>query len=161
MDINRKAPVKADAETLIAAPLSLVWTILTDLESWVEWNPGVTGMDLRGPTTRGTEFHWKAGSNSISSTIEEVRDRERIVWSGRTFGIRAVHSWTLEDWGYGVLVRTEESFQGLLATIFARPLRKKLDDSLSTSLAALSEECRRRVGDDEVAGHVLRAATGS
>jgi hypothetical protein len=42
MDINRNAPAVASAETLIQAPLDVVWAVLSTLTDWSTWNPDVT-----------------------------------------------------------------------------------------------------------------------
>jgi len=144
MEANEKAPVSAGADRLIFAPRGLVWGVLTDLNRWVEWNPDVTSMEVFGPLSPGTRFKWKAGGASIVSTVQEVEEEERIVWTGRTMGIRAIHTWRLDQEEKGVRVRTEESFDGLVARLLAGPLRKMLVKSLSAGLDALAEECERR-----------------
>lgn len=146
MKVNEAAPVLAAAQRGISASPELVWSVLTDLEHWVDWNPDVTEMQVGGPVSPGTEFRWKAGGATIISTIQEMEEKRRIVWTGRTLGIRAVHAWTLEADGTGVAVRTEESFEGMVARVLARPLRKMLHKSLTAGLDALAAECETRSG---------------
>lgn len=147
METNQTAPVKAEAERMIHAPLDLVWSVQTDFEGWVEWNPDVSAMAMRGPVAPGTEFRWKAGGASIVSTIQEVEPGKKIVWTGRTMGIRAIHMWTFHEEREGVRVRTAESFEGLVARVLARPLKKMLARSLGGGLEALAAECHRRAGN--------------
>lgn len=149
MDVNQQAPVRADAERSIAAPADLVWSVLTDLDGWVRWNPDVTRMEWSGGLEPGAEFRWKAGGMSIVSRIREVVPSRRIVWTGRTMGIRAVHVWIIEPKEDGVLVRTEESFEGLVATLLAVPLRRMLPRSLAAGLDALADECEGRLSAAE------------
>jgi hypothetical protein len=146
MEINRQAPACAAAQTYIEAPVALVWSIQTDLEGWPDWNPDVGSMDLRGPISPGTEFRWKAGGLPIVSKFEEVDRPQRIVWTGRTLGIRAIHVWRFEERASGVAVQTEESFDGPVARLFARTMRRTLATSLEKWLAALKAECERRSG---------------
>lgn len=146
MDINRSAPATASAETLVRAPCSLVWEVLAGIEDWPRWNPDVTRAELRGPFASGTAFRWKAGGLPITSTLEEVVPERRLVWTGRTMSIRAVHVWTFEDHEEGTLVRTEESFEGLIVRLLAGPMQRMLASSLEKGLAALKAECERRVG---------------
>lgn len=148
MKVNSKAPVVEMAEITIPVPRDLAWSVLTDLTRWVDWNPDVTKMEVKGPVAPGTRFNWKAGGAPIKSTIQEVDSTERIVWTGRTMGIRAIHAWTLRDAGSATQVVTEESFEGLLASLLARPLRKMLAQSLSAGLGALASECQRRVSQE-------------
>ena len=145
MDVNRDAPAVASAEAFIDAPLSVVWSVQSDLRAWPAWNPDVASLDIDGPLAPGTEFKWKSGGAPIRSTIQEVEPERRIAWTGRApLGIRAVHIWTFTPEGEGTRVRTEESFEGLLARLFAGPMRKILDGALGKGLAALRAEAERR-----------------
>lgn len=56
MDINRNAPATAATESLIHAPLDLVWSVLTDIAGWSRWNPDVAHARLQGPLASGNEF---------------------------------------------------------------------------------------------------------
>jgi len=143
MDINRKAPANASAEALIRAPLDVVWSVQTNLTEWSLWNPDVEYVDMDGPLAPGTEFRWKAGGAAISSELQEVEAKRRIVWTGKILGIRAVHVWMFEEQADGTLVRTEESFDGLLARLFAKSMRRMLAASLIKGLEALKTECER------------------
>ena len=143
MDINRKAPAIASAEALVRAPLDVVWAVQTEFTEWSRWNPDVEYVDMEGQLVPGTEFRWKAGGAAITSELQEVEPKRRIVWTGRILGIRAVHVWTFEERADGILVRTEESFEGLLARLFAKSLRRMLASSLAKGLEALKTECER------------------
>lgn len=56
MKINLDTPVVSTAETLISAPIEVVWKKLTDINNWSRWNPDVKNVDLRGPIVPGTKF---------------------------------------------------------------------------------------------------------
>lgn len=144
MDINRNAPAIALAEAFILAPLDLVWSVHTNIGEWSRWNPEVQYVDIRGPLAPGTEFRWKSGGASIVSTLQELEPKRRVAWTGRTLGIRAAHVWTFTAQEGGVLVRTEESFDGLVVRLFAAPMRRMLASSLEKGLGALRTECERR-----------------
>jgi hypothetical protein len=146
MEINHQAPAVATAEVLILAPLDVVWSVQTKIDEWSRWNPDVSKVNLRGPLSAGTEFHWKAGGASIDSILQEVEPKQRIAWTGRTLGIRASHVWTFQQTDKGVLVRTEESFEGILVRLLAGPMRRMLRSSLEKGVQALKTECERRIG---------------
>lgn len=146
MDINRKAPAIASAEALIRVPLDVVWSVQTNFTEWSRWNPDVEYVeyvDMESPLAPGTEFRWKAAGAAIISELQEVEPKRRIVWTGKILGIRAVHVWTFEEQAEGVLVRTEESFEGLLARLFTKSMRRMLASSLAKGLEALKTECER------------------
>lgn len=144
MDINPSAPATASAEALIHAPVDLVWSILTGFAAWPQWNPAVTRMQVNEPVKPGTTFRWTAGGAPIVSTIQEVVPEQRLVWTGRMLGVRAVHVWTFEPQPGGVRVRTAESFEGLIVRLLAGPMQRLLAASLEQGLAALKAEAERR-----------------
>jgi hypothetical protein len=146
VDIDRRAPVVASSETKVNARRALVWSVQADIKRWPEWNRAVTRIDYDGPLAPGARFRWKTSGLTIVSTIEEVAEQRRLVWSGRAIwlGIDAVHRWTFDDAPGGTRVRTEESFAGFLVTLFRPMMRRMLASSLDAWLAALKAECERR-----------------
>ncbi|MEX2401193.1 MAG: SRPBCC family protein [Rhodothermales bacterium] len=145
MDIHRDAPVVATYEAFIDAPRSVVWTVQSELDAWPAWNPDVSSLHLSGPLAPGTEFRWKSGGLPIRSVLREVEPERRIGWTGRApLGIRAVHTWSFASKDGGTLVRTEESFEGLIARVLSGPMQRMLEDALQKGVAALKVEAERR-----------------
>lgn len=141
IDIDRNAPVWESAEIHISAPLEIVWAVLTDFANWPKWNKSVTRMRLNGPVAPRTEFQWKGGGANIVSTIQDVSPKTRILWTGRTFGIKAIHVWSFRPESDGVVVKTEESFAGVLQRILKSQMRRLLKKSLEEGLSDLRREC--------------------
>jgi uncharacterized protein YndB with AHSA1/START domain len=144
MTVNKKAPVIADSETVIAAQPDDVWEILTDFESWPTWNPDVKWMSIEGEPLPGTDFRWKAGPATIKSRIQEVERPRVIAWTGKTLGISAAHVYLLNAHDGETAVRTEESYDGVLARLFRGRMQKMLKGSLDAGLQHLKEEAERR-----------------
>jgi len=142
---NEVAPVLAECEAEIKAPIQIVWQVLTDLEKWPEWNESVQEMHLQGEVAIGTEFRWKTGGMRIRSRIEEITSPVSIVWSGRTMGIRAIHVWALTGTNESTSVWTGECFYGIVASLLASPLRKSLAKALQQGMAALKKDAEKRV----------------
>ena len=137
--INRDAPVVASDEILIRAPIQVVWDIQTDVAAWPSWQPDVDGAQADAPLAAGSVFHRRRGGLDITSTVEEIEPPHRIVWGGAAGGIVAVHAWTLEETEDGVLVRTEESWEG--EPVGARP--EAMQRALEASLRDWLENLRR------------------
>lgn len=137
------APVVSFAELEIDATVETVWTLLTTIEQWPSWNPDVESVALDGPLREGAVFRWKAGPGTISSTILRLARPRFIAWSGKTLGIRAIHVWHLDPRNGKTLLRTEESYEGLVAGILRRPLQKKLDKALTEGLDHLKVEAEK------------------
>jgi len=147
IEASPNAPAFAREEATISATVQEVWAVLSDLEKWPEWNGSVSAMEVFGPLLPNTEFHWVAGGMRIKSRIEEVEAPNRIAWSGRTMGIKAVHVWELSPAGDLTKVRTEESFQGLIVRLFAKRMNSELVKALRQGVEALKIEAEKRHGE--------------
>ena len=143
-EINTSAPVVGSSEIEIAAAPEVAWDVLTDIDRWPSWNPAVKSVSLDGAIGEGSTFRWKAGPGTIKSTIRDVEKPWRIAWTGTSFGIKAIHVHTLEPRDGRTLVRTEESYDGVVARLFHGRLQKTLDNALQTELHHLKAEAERR-----------------
>jgi uncharacterized protein YndB with AHSA1/START domain len=142
--IDREAPVVGSLEIVIEARADTVWEVLTAIDDWPTWNPDVKEASLQGSLSPGTQFKWKAGPATITSTLKHVERPRLIAWTGRTFGVNALHVWRLEPKDGATHVRTEETFDGLVARLFRGRLQKQLDDGLESGLRHLKAEAERR-----------------
>jgi hypothetical protein len=61
-------------------------------------------------------------------------------WTGRAFGTRAAHAWTLTPRAGGVLVETEESLEGWLPRLLRGMMRRTLEESINVWLASLERK---------------------
>ncbi|WP_433177763.1 SRPBCC family protein [Actinoallomurus sp. CA-150999] len=142
--IDTTAPVISRHETLVDAPLRTVWELQTGIGDWPTWNPDIESVTVDGPLEAGLTFDWRTHGLDIHSTVQEVDAPHRIVWGGPSGGITGVHVWTFTERPDGVLVHTEESWDG-------EPIRANVDAmqaALDASLVAWL-------------GHLRTAATGS
>jgi uncharacterized protein YndB with AHSA1/START domain len=142
--INKHAPVVGWSEIEIAAAPEVAWNVLTAIGRWPSWNPAVKSITFEEGIDEGSEFRWTAGPGSITSTIRDVDPPRRIVWTGSSFGIKAIHVHTFEPRAGGTLVRTEESYDGLVARLFRRRLQRTLDTTLDEELRHLKTEAEGR-----------------
>jgi uncharacterized protein YndB with AHSA1/START domain len=142
-EINEQAPVVGRSEIEIAAPPEIVWNVLTTIDRWPSWNPAVKFASLEGVVEAGSKFRWKSGPATIRSTITDVEGPWRIAWAGTSFGLKATHVHTFEQRDGKTLVRTEESFDGLLARLFRGRLQKTMDGALRDGLRHLKVEVER------------------
>jgi hypothetical protein len=99
---------------------------------------------MHGGLSKGSVFRWKAGPGTITSTLEHVEAPRRVAWSGKAFGLNAMHVYALEGRNGTTLVRTEESYDGLVARLFRARLQKTLDGVLESGLRHLKAEAERR-----------------
>ena len=135
--VNRSAPVKAKGEIVIAAPVSVVWTVLTGIEAWPGWQEGVTEATLSGPLREGAAFRWKAGGVAFHSTVHTMVEHRMFGWTGRTLGAFAIHNWWFTGSDGGTTVTVEETLQGFLPTLLRGWFQRTLDAGIRTSLDEL------------------------
>ena len=144
MDINRNAPATAEGELRIAADPQTVFAVISGIDQWPAWNPDIKSVTLQGPVKPGTVFRWKSGPSSLTSTVQVVDPPREIAWTGTTMGIKAVHVFRFQASDGGTLARSEESWEGLLASVLKGYSRKTLDKGIRSVLAHLKTEAERR-----------------
>jgi uncharacterized protein YndB with AHSA1/START domain len=144
MEINRDAPATAEGELQIDADPQTVFSVISAIDQWPSWNPDVRSVTLQGPVQPGAVFRWKSGPSSLTSTLQVVDPPHEIAWTGTTMGIKAVHVFHFQANDRGTLARSEESWEGLLASLLRRYSRKTLDKGIRSVLAHLKTEAERR-----------------
>lgn len=101
-------------------------------------------MSVEGPVQAGTVFRWKAGPSTLISTLQVVDPPAEIAWTGTTMGIKAVHVFRFRASDDGTLARSEESWEGLLASLLKGYSRRTLDKGIRSVLGHLKTEAERR-----------------
>jgi hypothetical protein len=144
MEINASAPAVARGEIEIAAPPEIVWSALTDIANWPSWNPDVKAASVDGLLAAGTQFRWKAGPGTITSTLQSVEPPHRIEWTGVTFGIKAIHVHRLEQRDGKTIVTSAESWDGLPVRLLRRSMAKSLQKAIDAGLSHLKTEAERQ-----------------
>jgi uncharacterized protein YndB with AHSA1/START domain len=145
MQINERAPAVASEEIEVAAPPEIVWNVISEIDAWPQWNPAITQSSLDGALAPGSTFRWKAGPGTITSTLRQVDPPHVLAWTGKTFGINAIHVYRLEPAEGGTRVSTAESWEGLPVRLMRGRMQRMLQDALRTGLEALKREAERRV----------------
>ncbi|MFE3057538.1 SRPBCC family protein [Nocardia sp. NPDC059239] len=127
--IDTAAPIHYRTEALIKAPLDTIWNLQTDVEGWPSWQQPVTSMRRlnSGALQPGSQFRWTtpapatattpATTLTITSTVQQMQAGRCIRWSGPAVGDGmsidgGIHVWTFTPVDGGVLVRTEENWNG-------------------------------------------------
>jgi uncharacterized protein YndB with AHSA1/START domain len=144
VDIDRNAPATASGEVTVSARPEAVWDVMAGIDGWPSWSPDIRAAKLEGPLAPGSVFRWKSGSASLTSVLRSVDRPRELAWTGSTKGIKAVHVFRFESHEDGTLVRSEESWTGLLASVFKGYSRKTLDRGIRNWLALLKAEVERQ-----------------
>lgn len=73
-----------------AMPL-LLWSLLSDVEGWPQWNAGIEQIQLHGAFTAGTRFTMQPpGENPFASVLLDVRENESFTDETILHGTRVV-----------------------------------------------------------------------
>jgi hypothetical protein len=127
-NIDESAPVRVSLEITINAAPEKVWGLLTDVKSWPRWQRDISKANISGALQSGTAFSWTAGVN-IQSRIALVQPLEQFAWTGTAYKAKAIHVWKLQRLpGDRTLVKTNESMEGFLLTLFYSSSKLKESD---------------------------------
>ena len=137
MKPHANAPAVARDAIVVDAPPQRVWEVLTDIDRWPKWQPGVSRARLEGSLAPGSSFLWRANGLRIRSILREVEPPSRVGWEGKTLGTRALHVWTLDAQGKQTVVQTEESFEGWLPRLMRRAMQRNSEKALRGGLEGL------------------------
>jgi hypothetical protein len=98
---------------------------------------GSRGLLRRQPRCRVRLPLGGRGVENCVSTVQEFDPPRRIVWSGPAQGINAIHVWEFTQTDHGVLVHTEESWDGEPVRAQAGMLQPLLDAAIRAWLSNL------------------------
>jgi uncharacterized protein YndB with AHSA1/START domain len=141
--INNNAPVQCCKAITIYAPSEKVWQVLTNINHWDSWQTDIARPKLNGSLHPGTTFDWKTGGAKIRSTLLTVSPFTAFGWTGTTFGMLAIHNWTLTETQGQTTVAVEESMEGFLARFFKRSFQINLEKGMQKWLELLKKECEK------------------
>ncbi len=141
--INKSAPVKCSKKITIGADNKKVWGVLTNIDNWATWQKDISRPKLNGALKPETTFDWKSGGIKIHSTLHTVKPFSHFGWTGETFGMFAIHNWTLTDMGGKTMVEVEESMEGFIARLFRNSFNKNLENGMQKWLELLKQECEK------------------
>ena len=141
--INENAPVKCSKEVVIKANAKKVWAVLTNINQWAVWQTDIRKPKLNGELKPETTFDWQTGGVSIHSTLHTVEPYQEFGWTGKTFGLFAIHNWKLTEKEGITTVRVDESMEGFLANWFKKSFNRNLENGMQKWLDLLKKECEQ------------------
>jgi hypothetical protein len=115
-------------ETVIAAPVDVVWAVITDLPSYGEWNPFITAIsgDLEvGRRLRVTFSLPGQRDRTFTPSVTAYEPGRRLTWFGRLFIPKLFdgeHTLAVEPEGDGTRFTHSERFMGLLPPLMGKLL---------------------------------------
>ncbi len=141
--INTQAPVQCSKSITIQAGGEKVWSVLTNINQWQQWQTGISKATLSGAVAPQSTFVWKTGGATVHSTLHTVVPNEAFGWTGKTFGMYAIHNWTIAESNGVTTVAVTESMEGLLAQLLKKSFNKSLEKGMQHWLEMLKQECEK------------------
>jgi len=141
MEIEHSVTINADINT--------VWDIFTDLTCWRNWSTVLGDSSSEHERlTQGKRFKFCirpfALPVHVEPVVEEVVPGERIIWSGKKYGIQARHEFIFSESNKSVQVLSREIFtaQTFKKLLFHIP-KKKLHELSIKMLDELKEAAEK------------------
>lgn len=127
----------------VPAPATVVWTVLTDLDAYPQWN---TLLSIRGELAVGERLKVRLSTPGlpvvpIRPEITAVEPERALRWRSRLFGVDAEHAFLLEPLPEGGtrFVQTEQ-FSGAMAG----PVVGRLERRIRRGFEQMNVGLRRR-----------------
>lgn len=142
--INNNAPVTCSKSICINAKIENVWNVITGINQWTEWQTRISKSRLNGTLEVNSTFDWKTGGVKIHSTLHTVEFPRHFGWTGKTFGMFAIHNWNLDEREGQTIVTVDESMEGFLAQVFKKSFNRNLEQDMLLWLQLLKQECEKK-----------------
>lgn len=123
-----------------------LWKVLSQIEQWPQWAPGIQSARLDGALLPGAGFRWRANGISIRSTFVEVERPHSLTWIGSGMGISVRHQWSIQSIDGGSSVRTQEWVRTIWP--FRGMQERSMRNSVTAWLDALIGRARQEVPCD-------------
>lgn len=118
------------------------WALLTDVETWPSWNPGVAQASLEGPFEPGSEGYTRAeaGPRSRLRVVEVDPDARRVVTETvlKLAVLRFEHELTPGD--DGLRISHKVALTGPAAPVYRRTVGQRLERSIPAAVKGLGEQ---------------------
>ena len=146
--------MRVEATKTIDAKPEEVWAVLTDLESWSEWNPHIfqaKGNPAVGEKLDLTMWQGEPDSSALKNKTQRFKptvvtsvENSQLAWEGRLAGVPGLftgrHSFELSEVPGGTKLIHSEDLSGILVRPFAKMLAH-----LPQTFAAVNDKLAERV----------------
>ena len=133
-----------DITTNIAAPATLVWATIADVERWPEWTASVTSVRRldEGPLRVGSQAEIKQpGFPRVVWTVTDIVEGATFTWEARSPGIRSVGTHTVTGDSDHASIRLGISQTGPLAGIMRLLFGKRSTRYVQMEGAGIKARC--------------------
>ncbi|MBI4336774.1 MAG: SRPBCC family protein [Chloroflexi bacterium] len=124
---------------LVAAPAERVWQAVVDFEARPRWSPRVKAARIvgGGPLQVGSRIRLKVDRDQFTSTVVEMRPRERLVLLVKGPGFRVRHIYELYPDGEATKASITGEYGGLIGQLVVRLMRGSVQRDLIDEMEAI------------------------
>lgn len=144
IDIDRTAPVQAEAHLVTTASRCAVFDVLVDLAGWSDVYPELRNLEADAPAAVGTTFRFKSGPMQVEAEVTALEDGRLLAFHGAGRGASSTYVFRLEDVHDGTHIQAAQSMSGLAVTTMKPMLQKIADTSLQDWVDAIGRVAAER-----------------
>ena len=128
----------------IPAPLSLVWSVMVEVERWPEWTASVSRVKRLSPGPLKVGSRVRIHQPKLPPAwwrVTEVEPGGGFTWVSRAPGVRVTAQHTVKEIAFGTLVTLSISYAGWLGLLLARWTGELNDGYLAMEANGLRAHC--------------------
>lgn len=147
MAATRDASFAVEESRLLEEPRQAIWSVLTDVNAWPEWWPGVRAAEIDPAWSGGSRLalRLEGRPERVPAIVDIYRQRDCLSWgSPGVLGSTTRTIMRLEKKPSGVLVSMENSLQGPQAFLARFTGKKTFSQYQKQVLQALQERLKAR-----------------
>ncbi len=139
IEVGTNTVITVSRQIQIVSPADTIWELLINFERWPDWNSKVTKIKTYGDCGPGTVIKWKVDHVKIKSVLQSVVPCQELSWSGTAIGIKAIHTYELQEANHTTLVKSTVRWSGILPKLLKKQMEKRLEESVSSGLEFLGK----------------------
>ncbi|MFO7982803.1 MAG: SRPBCC family protein [Desulfuromonadales bacterium] len=147
MAATRDASFAVEESRILEEPPRAIWSVLTDVNAWPEWWPGVRAAELDPAWSKGAmmALRLEGRPERVPAIVEIYRQGDCLSWgSAGVLGSTTRTIVRLEKKSNGILVSMENSLQGPQAFLARFTGKKAFSQYQKQVLQALQERLKAR-----------------
>jgi hypothetical protein len=133
--------IEVEFTTDVTAKAERLWDILTDVQSWPEWQ-GTSYIKAvkAGPLMEGSTFVAELGGIKWNLSVTKAERPFSICWTGRIVGLGCIHAWEFHEEAGKTKAVTKESMFGWLLFLLYPVIKRRLQKYDNKWLADLKSK---------------------
>lgn len=117
--LDPNAPVKSSSQTIINAPVFIVWSIVYNIIEWSSFNPDFSNIKLLKSVSPDSWISFELNKFPIKAKFAIVSPNKELTWTGKSLWTKAIDRITLQSQDDNkTILKIEEAFSGMFVPLF-------------------------------------------